>query len=69
MSSLESLKAVTVRCPDCDATHVRPERVPMDDPPERVEGTCYAPHPDRGADFEGCGETVDLIVEEVNEID
>ena len=57
--------AVTVKCPDCEATHVRPRRFSPSNPPETIEGECYAPHPGRGADFEGCGEDVELDVVEV----
>ena len=59
--------AVELRCPECDATHVRPRRVDPDDKPETIEGECYAPHPARGADFEGCGEVVELEVVEWRE--
>ena len=65
---MNPLQAVQVECPDCDATHVRPERVDPETPPATIEGTCYAPHPARGADFEGCGEDVDLQVIEVNDV-
>jgi|AntRauMinimDraft_1070381.scaffolds.fasta_scaffold00513_3 hypothetical protein len=63
------LKAVTVQCPECDATHVRPERVDEDNSPEIITGECYAPHPNRSADFEGCGEEVDLEVVEVDDVE
>jgi len=66
---LTTTKAVTVECPECGATHVRPRRVEADDAPETITGTCYAPHENRGADFEGCGEEVELIVVEVEEVD
>ena len=61
------LRSVRVRCPDCDATHCRPMRVDPDDPPETVTNTCIAPHPERGADFEGCGEDVELQIVEVRD--
>jgi len=67
--SVPSLKSVKVRCPRCDATHYRPRRVSSEEPPETIRATCLGPHPNRGADFEGCGETVRLVVEEVSEID
>jgi hypothetical protein len=54
------LISVKYECPDCDATHVRPERIDPDDGAYTKTGECYAPHPNRGADFEGCGEEVDL---------
>jgi len=60
---------VKVRCPECGATHHRPERVDPDDPPETLEETCIAYHPDRDAGFEGCGDDVDLEVVEVGEIE
>jgi len=63
-----SLKSVKVRCPECGATHYRPERVSAEDPPETLEKTCIAPHPNRGADFEGCGVVQDLEVVEVNDV-
>lgn len=59
--------AITLKCPDCGATHVRPRRIDPDAPPETIEGTCYAPHPMRSADFEGCGEEFELKVIEVEE--
>ena len=59
--------AVTVKCPGCGATHVRPRRVDVENPPETINGECYAPHPSRGADFDGCGETTELDVIEVSE--
>jgi hypothetical protein len=65
--SSQTLAAVTVTCPDCDATHVRPRRIDLENPPETITGECYAPHPSRGADFEGCGETVELDVVEVSD--
>ncbi|EMA14008.1 hypothetical protein C435_16290 [Haloarcula marismortui ATCC 33799] len=39
----------------------------MENPPETINSECYAPHPSRGADFDGCGETVELDVIEVSE--
>lgn|GEM_PF-6406166 len=64
---MTTLKAVKVECPSCEATHVRPKRVDAENPPETITGECYAPHPARGADFEGCGEDVDLRVVEVRD--
>ena len=64
-----SLKSVKVRCPECGATHYRLERISADDPPDSLEKRCIAPHPNRGDDFNGCGETLDLEVVEVSEID
>jgi len=61
------LMAAEVVCPDCEATHVRPEYVKNGERPETVKGECYAPHPNRGADFEGCGEDVELDVVEWRE--
>jgi hypothetical protein len=49
------LLSVKVCCPHCSATHVRPARAERDDLPETLRKTCLAPHPSRGADFEGCG--------------
>ncbi len=63
------LMAVEVRCPECDATHVRPEYIKNTENNDTIEGECYAPHPGRGADFEGCGETVELEVVEFRELD
>lgn len=67
---IQPLSAVKVRCTDCGATHVKPERVDREDPPETMTGKCYAPHPSRGAEFEGCGkEDADLEVVEVNNVE
>lgn len=67
--TLTTLKAVTVECTDCGAQHVKPERVDGDDPAETITGRCYAPHPARGADFEGCGQdAVELLVVEVDDV-
>ena len=67
--SIPSLKLVQVECPECGSTHHRPMRVSAEDPPETVRKTCLAPHPMRGADFDGCGETVALRVLSVEEVD
>lgn len=53
--------AVKRQCPECEATHVRPEYLKDRDEPEpTIEGTCYAYHPARDAGFDGCGDEVDL---------
>jgi hypothetical protein len=57
---MSRLVSVRYRCPKCDATHCRPVRIDGDEPPATQENTCIAPHPERGADFEGCGEDVEL---------
>lgn len=64
---LTTLKGVKLECPNCGATHVRRRRVDADDPPETIHATCIAPHPNRNADFEGCGEDRDLRVLEVRD--
>jgi hypothetical protein len=63
--AIMQLCSVYVKCPECGATHCRPERVDPDDPPETLENTCIAHHPARNAGFEGCGEDVELVVTEV----
>ena len=57
---MSRLVSVRYRCPECDATHVRPEYIDGEEPEQTREGECYAPHPARGADFEGCGNEVEL---------
>ena len=61
------LMAVHVKCPECGATHCRPEDVDPEDPPETLEKTCIAAHPLRNAGFDGCGEDVELEVTRVEE--
>ena len=69
VGSSHSLKSVKLRCPECGATHHRPERVSSEDPPDTLEKTCLGSHPAREVDFEGCGEILALEVVEVKELD
>jgi hypothetical protein len=62
------LQSVRVQCPECGATHCRPLRVDPEDPPETIENECIPHHPMRDAGFAGCGETLDLVVVDVEEV-
>lgn len=65
------MMSVKVKCPDseCEATHVRPEWIDPDDPPETIDATCIPAHPARDAGFEGCGEDRELTVVDVSELE